>query len=59
MLIDKKEELNFTARYYLEGNYLNLIQSAHQAKQYEIKFKGTTTILTSSDGSQLLLERVE
>ncbi|MGF3073486.1 hypothetical protein ACQV2T_08070 [Facklamia sp. P13069] len=59
LLIDKKEELNFTARYYLEGNYLNLIQSAHQAKQYEIKFKGTTTILTSSDGSQLLLERVE
>ncbi|MCR8969224.1 hypothetical protein [Facklamia sp. 7083-14-GEN3] len=59
LLNNKKEELNFTARYYLEGNYLNLIQSMHQAKQYEIKFEGTTATLTSSDGSQLILERVE
>ncbi|MGX7109614.1 hypothetical protein [Facklamia miroungae] len=59
LLTEHKEQLNFTARYHIEGNHINLIQSIHTAKQYEISFEGPKVTLISADGSEIVLERVK
>lgn len=57
LLKDEMAHLNKTARYHLEGNQLDLIQSSHQAKAYKIYFEDRRAILEAKDGQQLILER--